>query len=147
MRLIPVFEVLYFFYALISIISLLRLYFIYNIYTIINTIYFTFFSLVCHQVHLGVQAVFGPTDPYIGNHIQSVFDALDIPHLESRLDFDGRLKEFSINLYPSQPMLNQAYLDFIKFLNWTRIAIIYEENHGELLISPFLFNFDKTKGI
>ncbi|KAK6633916.1 hypothetical protein RUM44_004523 [Polyplax serrata] len=93
---------------------------------------------VCQQVHMGVQAVFGPTDSFIGNHIQSVFDALDIPHLESRLDLDGKFKEFSINLYPSQAVLNQAYLDLIKYLKWTRIAVLYEENNGLLKLRELI---------
>jgi glutamate receptor, ionotropic, invertebrate len=56
----------------------------------------------------------------------------DIPHIESRLDLDTGLKEFSVNLYPSQGMLNTAYQDVMNFLNWTRVAIVYEHDHGKL---------------
>ncbi|XP_025161130.1 glutamate receptor ionotropic, kainate 2 isoform X4 [Harpegnathos saltator] len=95
----------------------------------------------CQQVKYGVQAVFGPSDPILGQHIHSICDALDIPHLEARLDLDAEAKEFSINLYPAQSLLNIAYQDVMEFLNWTNVAIIYEDDYGlvklrELVRSP-----------
>ncbi|XP_050301836.1 glutamate receptor ionotropic, kainate 2-like isoform X11 [Anthonomus grandis grandis] len=84
----------------------------------------------CGQVKNGVYAVFGPSDPLLGAHIHSICDALDIPHLEARIDIDSDLKEFSINLYPAQNLLNTAFEDIMGFLNWTKVAIIYEEDYG-----------------
>ncbi|XP_011303607.1 glutamate receptor ionotropic, kainate 2 isoform X4 [Fopius arisanus] len=86
----------------------------------------------CQQVKFGVQAVFGPSDPILGQHIHSICDALDIPHLEVRLDLDAEAKEFSINLHPAQALLNSAYQDVMFFLNWTKVAIIYEDDYGLL---------------
>ena len=86
----------------------------------------------CEQINFGVQAVFGPSDPLLGSHIQSICDALDIPHLEARLDLEPEYKEFSINLYPSHEVLNRAFQDVMTFLNWTEVAIIYEEDLGKL---------------
>ncbi|XP_042204499.1 glutamate receptor ionotropic, kainate 2-like isoform X1 [Homarus americanus] len=95
----------------------------------------------CEQIYFGVQAVFGPSDPLLGSHIQSICDALDIPHLEARLDLEPEYKEFSINLHPSHEVLNRAFQDVMAFLNWTEVAIIYEEDLGlvklqELVKSP-----------
>ncbi|XP_063594400.1 glutamate receptor ionotropic, kainate 1-like [Penaeus indicus] len=95
----------------------------------------------CEQIYSGVQAVFGPSDPLLGSHIQSICDALDIPHLEARLDLEPEFKEFSINLHPSHEILNRAFQDVMTFLNWTKVAIIYEEDIGliklqELVKSP-----------
>ncbi|XP_071646440.1 glutamate receptor ionotropic, kainate 2 isoform X1 [Temnothorax longispinosus] len=95
----------------------------------------------CQQVKHGVQAVFGPSDPILGQHIHSICDALDIPHLEARLDLETEAKEFSINLYPAQSLLNAAYQDIMEFLNWTKVVIIYEDDRGlvklrELMKSP-----------
>ncbi|KOX72043.1 Glutamate receptor, ionotropic kainate 2 [Melipona quadrifasciata] len=89
------------------------------------------FVAACQQVKYGVQAVFGPSDPILGQHIHSICDALDIPHLEARLDLDTEAKEFSINLYPAQSLLNAAYQDIMEFLNWTKVAIIYEDDYAE----------------
>ncbi|XP_056644481.1 glutamate receptor ionotropic, kainate 2-like isoform X3 [Diorhabda sublineata] len=95
----------------------------------------------CQLVQYGVYAIFGPSDPLLGSHIHSVCDALDIPHLEARLDVESDVREFSINLHPTQHLLNAAFQDVMTFLNWTRIAIIYEKEYGllklrELVKSP-----------
>lgn len=87
---------------------------------------------VCRQMESGVQAVFGPSDPILGAHIQSICEALDIPHIESRIDLEPLSKELSINLHPSQENMNKAYKDLMTFLNWTKVAIIYEEDYGKL---------------
>ena len=57
----------------------------------------------------GIQALFGPNDFILGSHVQSLCDALDIPHLEARVDIDNNYKESSLNLHPSQELMNQAY--------------------------------------
>ncbi|XP_073985740.1 glutamate receptor ionotropic, kainate 2 isoform X2 [Rhodnius prolixus] len=85
----------------------------------------------CNQVELGVQGMFGPWEPVLGAHVQSLCEALDLPHLEARLDLEpSGYREFSINLHPSQAHINTAIKDLITFLNWTRVAIVYEEDYG-----------------
>lgn len=89
---------------------------------------------VCSQLNAGAQAIFGPcSDAILASHVQSICDALDIPHLEWRLDYGNGGKEFSVNLYPSQTLMNVAVHDLIKYLNWTKVAVIYEQNHGEYI--------------
>lgn len=99
-----------------------------------NTLTKCAFDLVlsaCKQLSRSVQGIFGPSDPLLGAHIQSICEALDVPHLEARVDFEPTFKEFSINLYPAQDHLNKAFKDLMSFLNWTRVAIIYEEDYGK----------------
>ncbi|XP_059470882.1 glutamate receptor ionotropic, kainate 2 isoform X6 [Neocloeon triangulifer] len=84
----------------------------------------------CKQMEQGIQAIFGPSDPVLGAHIQSICEALDVPHLETRVDFEPSFKEFSINLHPSQEHMNQAFQDVMAFLNWTKVAVVYEEDYG-----------------
>nr|QGW50279.1 gustatory receptor 24 [Chouioia cunea] len=84
----------------------------------------------CKQMSRSVQGLFGPADPLLGAHVQSICEALDVPHLEARVDFEPSFKEFSINLYPAQDHLNRAFRDLMSFLNWTKVAIIYEEDYG-----------------
>lgn len=76
-----------------------------------------------------------PADPLLSPHIQSICEALDIPHLETRFDIDTGAKEFSINLYPQQKKLNDAILESVKYLNWTRYAIIYEGNYCAAILN------------
>ncbi|XP_068085191.1 glutamate receptor ionotropic, kainate 2 [Anabrus simplex] len=84
----------------------------------------------CKQMEYGIQAIFGPSDPLLGAHIQSICEALDVPHVEARIDFEPNFKEFSINLHPSQEHMNHAFQDVMTFLNWTKVAIVYEEDYG-----------------
>ncbi|CAO1328702.1 unnamed protein product [Diamesa hyperborea] len=84
---------------------------------------------VCKQIQSdnGVQVIFGPNDNVLGPHIQSICEALDIPHIELRIDVETMSKELkSINLHPPQEAMNNAYRDLMAFLNWTKIAIIYD---------------------
>lgn len=46
----------------------------------------------------------------------------------------------AINLYPQQKKLNDAILETVKYLNWTRYAIIYEGNDA-LFIRPARLNY------
>ncbi|KAM7341355.1 glutamate receptor ionotropic, kainate 2-like isoform 2-T2 [Cochliomyia hominivorax] len=85
---------------------------------------------VCRQLESGVQAIFGPTDPLLATHIQSICESFDIPHIETRIDLEPNVKEFSINMYPSQHSLNLAYRDLMFYLNWTKVAIVYEEDYA-----------------
>lgn len=89
----------------------------------------------CKQIDNGVQAIFGPSHPLLGPHIQSICEALDIPHIEARIDFETVSKEFSINLHPSQKHMNNAYRDLMQYLNWTssKIAILYEDDFGKYI--------------
>mgnify|MGYP000055871914 CR=1 FL=1 len=82
-------------------------------------------------------AIFGPSDDRIGVHVQSVCDTLDIPHLETRKHNLNIGKEFSINLHPGAFAVAQSIRVLITFLNWTRIAVIYEDD-----ISKFENKFD-----
>ncbi|XP_017061662.1 glutamate receptor ionotropic, kainate 2 isoform X2 [Drosophila ficusphila] len=85
---------------------------------------------VCRQLEAGVQAIFGPTDTLLAGHVQSICEAYDIPHIEFRIDLEYNSKEFSINLYPSHTLLTLAYRDIMVYLNWTKVAIVYEEDYG-----------------
>lgn len=82
-------------------------------------------------MELGVQAIFGPSDQLLGSHIQSICEALSLPHIETRIDFETQPKRFSVNLHPSQQHINNAYKDLMVYLNWTKVAIIYEEDYGK----------------
>lgn len=91
-----------------------------------------FASIVCSQFKNGSITIVS-SEKALSNHIQSTTRALDIPQIQTHLDADGDEgnKEFSINIFPSQTILNKAMFDVMKFLNWTRCAIIYEQDAGE----------------
>ncbi|CAI6362581.1 unnamed protein product [Macrosiphum euphorbiae] len=92
----------------------------------------------CSQLDLGIAALFGPSNSYLASHLQSMCDTLDLPHIEARLDLEMDPKRFSINLYPKQSLLNKAYSDVISFLNWTKMAIIYEHDYDLFRMKDFM---------
>lgn len=61
---------------------------------------------------------------------------------KARLDMDSEYKPYSINVYPPIDIINKAFMDVMFFLNWTKVAIIYEEDQGTyrwiINFSPFV---------
>ena len=53
---------------------------------------------------------FGPNSPFTAHHVQSICDAKEIPHIETRWDYRvGPIREqYSINLYPYPPTLSKV---------------------------------------
>ncbi|XP_067614406.1 glutamate receptor ionotropic, kainate 1-like [Eurosta solidaginis] len=85
---------------------------------------------VCRQLESGVQVIFGPSDPFLSTHVQSICESFDVPHIKTRIDYGAGIKKLFINLYPPQSLMNLAHIDMMKFLNWTKCAIIYEDEYG-----------------
>jgi len=55
---------------------------------------------VCHLLRSGVAALFGPQSGTTSSHVQSICDAMEIPHIETRWDYRLRRDDYSVNLYP-----------------------------------------------
>ncbi|XP_068207358.1 glutamate receptor ionotropic, kainate 1-like [Palaemon carinicauda] len=85
---------------------------------------------VCSLLKSGVAAIFGPQSSQTSAHVQSICDALEIPHIENRWDFRLTRDAYSVNLYPHPSTLAQAYTDVLKSLGWKKFCIIYETNNG-----------------
>ncbi|XP_071521274.1 glutamate receptor ionotropic, kainate 2-like isoform X2 [Panulirus ornatus] len=96
---------------------------------------------VCNLVNSGVAAIFGPQSGQTSAHVQSICDALEIPHIETRWDYRLRRDDYSVNLYPHPSSLSKAYLDLVRLFGWKSFCILYEDNEGlvrmqELLKTP-----------
>ena len=86
---------------------------------------------VCNLLGNGVVAIFGPLSlSPSSTHTQSICDTLEIPHVETRWDFQLQRDDLSINLYPKTAVLAKAYVDLVKAWNWKVFAIAYEDNEG-----------------
>ncbi|XP_070395005.1 glutamate receptor ionotropic, kainate 2 isoform X3 [Dermacentor albipictus] len=98
-------------------------------------------KMACNLISSGVVAMFGPNDPMIGAHIQSLSDSLDIPHIESRLDLEPDVKDCSVNLHPDPQITGKSMRDLVQYLNWTRIAVLYQDDISLIslqeLVRPF----------
>ncbi|KAK2189528.1 hypothetical protein NP493_103g02008 [Ridgeia piscesae] len=102
---------------------------------------------LCRQIKDGVAAIFGPMSGYPAAHVQSICDTMEIPHIETRWDFQENTDFFIVNLYPHYLSMSQAYVDYVKHLQWTSFIILYEHDDGlirlqELLKAPTDYNFE-----
>lgn len=65
--------------------SVPSVYFACTLFKFINRMNFVYLP-ACLQISDGAHAIFGPSDPELGAYVQSVCDALEIPHLEVHLN-------------------------------------------------------------
>ena len=118
---------------------LLLYYIILFVYTKKLYIVLHVYKLVCGLLRTGVVAIFDPLDGHISRHVQSICDAMEIPHIETRWDFRWKRNDHSINLYPRPSILAKAYVDIVKAWGWEQFVIVYEDNEGLALYYCILF--------
>ncbi|XP_025016477.1 glutamate receptor ionotropic, kainate 2 isoform X1 [Tetranychus urticae] len=99
---------------------------------------------VCGLLHAGVAAILGPLSDSTSMHVQSICDALEIPHIETRWDISSHREELSINLYPKPAVLARAYIDLVKYLGWKQFCVAYEDNDGLVRLQEFLKQAQKN---
>ena len=68
----------------------------------------TIVFLVCHLLRSGVAALFGPQSGTTSSHVQSICDAMEIPHIETRWDYRLKRDDYSVNLYPHPTALSSV---------------------------------------
>ncbi|CAG7824228.1 unnamed protein product [Allacma fusca] len=82
---------------------------------------------VCSMMKEGIAAVFGPQTHESASHVQSICDAYEMPHIETKWDFRIRKENYLINLHPHPSTLSRAYNDLVEAFSWDRYVIIYED--------------------
>ncbi|XP_051921872.1 glutamate receptor ionotropic, kainate 3 isoform X2 [Hippocampus zosterae] len=101
----------------------------------------------CDQLSLGVVAIFGPSHSSSSNAVQSICNALEVPHVQVRWKHhpaDNR-DTFYANLYPDYSSLSYAILDLVQFLKWKTATVVYDDSTGlirlqELIMAPSRYN-------
>ena len=63
---------------------------------------------VCHLLKSGVDAIFGPESGTTSSTVQSICDAMEIPHIETRWDIVRKKRRSSINLMPSPKIISKV---------------------------------------
>ena len=74
-------------------------------------------------------ALFGPSDLLLGTHVQSLCDALDIPHLEARY---------------SDPNLNSPFEKFCQFIELDEENIVQNSFFSGVILKTLFKNFPST---
>ncbi|CAF93179.1 unnamed protein product, partial [Tetraodon nigroviridis] len=101
----------------------------------------------CDQLSLGVAAIFGPSHSSSANAVQSICNALGVPHVQTRWKHqvaDNR-DVFYVNLYPDFSSLSRAILDLVHFFRWKTVTVVYDDSTGlirlqELIKAPSRYN-------
>lgn len=91
-----------------------------------------FLPAACDQLSLGVVAIFGPSHSSSSNAVQSICNALEVPHVQVRWKhhpMDNR-DTFYANLYPDYSSLSYAILDLVQFLKWKTATVVYDDSTG-----------------
>jgi hypothetical protein len=78
---------------------------------------------VCHLLKSGVAALFGPESGTTSSHVQSICDAMEIPHIETRWDYLVKRDDYSINLYPSPKQISRVISRTFILLNKINIIV------------------------
>uniref|UniRef100_A0A4X2MA54 Glutamate receptor n=1 Tax=Vombatus ursinus TaxID=29139 RepID=A0A4X2MA54_VOMUR len=101
----------------------------------------------CDQLALGVAALFGPSHISSVSAVQSICNALEVPHIQTHWKHPTVDKNdmFYINLYPDYAAFSRAVLDLILYYNWKIVTVVYEDNTGlirlqELIKAPSKYN-------
>ncbi|XP_029818927.1 glutamate receptor ionotropic, kainate 3 [Manacus vitellinus] len=89
----------------------------------------------CDQLALGVVAIFGPSQGSCTNAVQSICNALEVPHIQLRWKhhpLDNK-DTFYVNLYPDYASLSHAILDLVQYLKWRSATVVYDDSTGTQL--------------
>uniref|UniRef100_A0A673HS08 Receptor ligand binding region domain-containing protein n=1 Tax=Sinocyclocheilus rhinocerous TaxID=307959 RepID=A0A673HS08_9TELE len=101
----------------------------------------------CEQLSLGVAAIFGPSHSSSANAVQSISNALGVPHIQTRWKHqvsDNR-DSYYVSLYPDFCSLSRAILDLVHFFRWRTVTVVYDDSTGlirlqELIKAPSRYN-------
>lgn len=90
-------------------------------------------ALACDQLALGVGAVFGPSHSSSVSAVQSICNALEVPHIQTRWKHPSvdNKDSFYINLYPEYTSISRAVLDIVQFYKWKTVTVVYEDATGK----------------
>uniref|UniRef100_A0A8B9I8G7 Glutamate receptor n=1 Tax=Anser brachyrhynchus TaxID=132585 RepID=A0A8B9I8G7_9AVES len=101
----------------------------------------------CDQLALGVAALFGPSHSSSVSAVQSICNALEVPHIQTRWKHPtvDHKDAFYINLYPDYAAISRAVLDLVLYYNWRIVTVVYEDSTGlirlqELIKAPSRYN-------
>lgn len=86
----------------------------------------------CDQLSLGVAAIFGPSHSSSANAVQSICNALGVPHIQTKWKHqvsDNRDSYF-VSLYPDFSSLSRAILDLVHFFKWRTVTVVYDDSTG-----------------
>nr|QRN45439.1 ionotropic glutamate receptor kainate 2-like isoform X3 [Carausius morosus] len=101
---------------------------------------------VCSMLSTGAVAIFGPMSGETSNIVQSICDSKDVPHIEARWDVNQHREAFLVNLYPYKGAFGKVFVDLVRYLEWKRFTIIYEDANSLVRLNELLKIYEPKKG-
>ncbi|KAG7201426.1 hypothetical protein KM043_004186 [Ampulex compressa] len=99
---------------------------------------------VCELMKVGVVGIFGPQNKITSEHVQSICDTIEVPHISVRWDpRQVRLK--GLNLYPHADTLSMVFDQMVTEFEWKSFSIIYENTDSLIRTHRLLERWD-TRG-
>ncbi|XP_034557503.1 glutamate receptor ionotropic, kainate 1 [Notolabrus celidotus] len=94
----------------------------------------------CDQLALGVGAVFGPSHSSSVSAVQSICNALEVPHIQTRWKHPSvdNKDSFYINLYPEYTSISRAVLDIVQYYKWKTVTVVYEDATGLIRLQELI---------
>ncbi|XP_072316363.1 glutamate receptor ionotropic, kainate 1 isoform X3 [Eucyclogobius newberryi] len=94
----------------------------------------------CDQLALGVGAVFGPSHSSSVSAVQSICNALEVPHIQTRWKHPSvdNKDSFYINLFPEYASISRAVLDIVQFYKWKAVTVVYEDATGLIRLQELI---------
>lgn len=78
------------------------------------------------NTHQGISAIIGPQSAQSALHVQSICDAKEMPHIETRWDPFAPPVSSSLNVHPDPVTMGHAFVDLVKAFEWKSFTILYE---------------------
>uniref|UniRef100_A0A673CA21 Glutamate receptor n=1 Tax=Sphaeramia orbicularis TaxID=375764 RepID=A0A673CA21_9TELE len=94
----------------------------------------------CDQLALGVGAVFGPSHSSSVSAVQSICNALEVPHIQTRWKHPSvdNKDNFYINLYPEYASISRSVLDIVQYYKWKTVTVVYEDATGLIRLQELI---------
>jgi glutamate receptor, ionotropic, invertebrate len=90
-----------------------------------------------------VAAIFGPQAPTSALHVQSVCDAKEMTHIETRWSADPH-RGPTINIHPHPDTLSKVFIDMVTDWEWKSFTILYESASYLPFTSDLLKYYDRN---
>ncbi|KAK1127291.1 hypothetical protein K0M31_003835 [Melipona bicolor] len=111
----------------------------------VDTDPFNVSQIVCGMMEEGVAAIFGPHNRFTSEHVQSMCDTMEVPHIYGKWEH-SQTRGKGINLFPNAETLSMIFDKIITDFEWKVFAILYEGTDSLFRTHRLLERWD-TKSI
>ncbi|XP_043524316.1 glutamate receptor ionotropic, kainate 2-like isoform X5 [Frieseomelitta varia] len=113
----------------------------------VDTDPFNVSEIACELMEEGVAAIFGPHNRFTSEHVQSMCDTMEMPHIYGRWEH-SQTRGKGINLFPHAETLSMIFDKMITDFEWKVFAILYEGTDSLFRTHRLLERWDaKSHGI